>query len=90
MNFRTSFSKRLPAVAMSKDDYRVKRGLLPPMKQSPKSSPEGEPKYNATYAAKYGGVKQKPRQLAPIADDFDIEKHNRRNKKLSNRTSVKV
>ena len=77
-------------MAMSKDDYRVKRGLLPPMKQSPKSSPEGEPKYNATYAAKYGGVKQKPRQLAPIADDFDIEKHNRRNKKLSNRTSVKV
>ena len=60
------------------------------MKQSPKSSPEGEPKYNAAYGSRYGGVKQKPRQLAPIPDDFDIEKHNRRNKKLSNRTSVKV
>ena len=76
---------------MSKNDYRAKRGLLPPMKQSPKSSPEGEPKYNAAYGSRYGGmVKQKPRQLAPIPDDFDIEKHNRRNKKLSNRTSVKV
>lgn len=75
---------------MSKNDYRAKRGLLPPMTQSPKSSPEGEPRINRANGAPYH---QKPRQLAPLADDsFDMNKHNKRNRKLtktSGRTSYK-
>ena len=88
--FRTSFSRNLPAVAMSKTDYRAKRGLLPPMLQSPKSSPEGEPRIN-----RGGGsiTKQKPGQLAPLSDTFDMKKHNKRNRKLtelSNRATLKL
>ncbi len=135
---RTTFSKHLPAVAMAKDDYRLKRGLLPPMKQSPKSSAEGEPRVSKpggpTYSRysyadsrcvfhdffnclpsrfvdvylkllfmiqifhpvfrlfRYSNAKAKPRQLAPLDDStFDMEKHKRRNRKLtemSNRATL--
>lgn len=67
----TSFSRNLPAVAMSKSDYRSKRGLLPPMLQTPKSSPDGEPRLNNRASIT---EKKRPGQLAPLPDTFDIKK----------------
>ena len=80
---------------MSQNDYRARRGLLPPMRQSPKSSPEAEIKdHNSS-------PKTKHRQLAPLdskassstsaGETFDMEKHHKRNRKLtqmSNRAST--
>lgn len=78
---------------MSKNDYRARRGLLPPMSQSPKSSPEGEPRLNHAAPRVPGApYHQKPRQLAPLDDSFDMDKHNKRNRKLtktSGRSSYK-
>ena len=88
--FRTSFSRNLPAVAMTKNEYRAKRGLLPPMLQSPKSSPDGEPRINNRNSI---AGKQKPGQLAPLPDTFDIKKHNKRNRKLTemnNRATLRL
>ena len=64
MFFSTTFSKHLPAVAMTKDEYKVKRGILPPMRESPKSSPNGEPRIDSK--SKYGRKATKPRQLEPL------------------------
>jgi len=84
----TSFSRNLPAVAMTKNEYRAKRGLLPPMLQSPKSSPDGEPRINNRNSVT--SQKQKPGQLAPLLDSFDMKKHTKRNRKMSNRTTLRL
>ena len=62
MYFSTNFSKNLPAVAFRADEYKIRRGILPPMRESPKSSPNGEPRFDTTPK----GVKAKPRQLEPL------------------------
>ena len=73
---------------MTKNEYRAKRGLLPPMMQSPKSSPDGEPRINNRNSVT--SQKQKPGQLAPLLDSFDMKKHTKRNRKMSNRTTLRL
>jgi len=79
----TTFSKNLPAVAMSGEEYKIRRGILPPMRESPKSSPDGEPRIDQKPK---NGVKAKPRQLEPI-ESFDEQKHQKRNRKLTEQSN---
>ena len=77
---------------MSKSDYRAKRGLLPPMTQSPKSSPEGEPQVHQRESGANSVNKPKHRQLKPLEGTFNKERHLKRNRKLteySNRATIK-
>ena len=87
------FSRRVPAAALSAEEYRLKRGLasrnLPPMSESPKTDARKavQQMFEATRKASITG-KPKPKQLAPIDNfEFDYYKHRRRmNKKLPEQT----
>ena len=78
---------------MSKSDYRAKRGLLPPMTQSPKSSPEGDPVVSRGSGTNSNTNTKKHRQLEPLGAKFDKDKHLKRNRKLteySNRATIRM
>ena len=85
------FSRRVPAAALTNEEYRQKRGLvsrLPPMSESPKTDARKavQQMFEATRKASITG-KTKPKQLAPIDNlEFDYSKHRRRNKKLAEQT----
>ena len=68
---------------MSGEEYKIRRGILPPMRESPKSSPDGEPRIDQKPK---NGVKAKPRQLEPI-ESFDEQKHQKRNRKLTEQSN---
>ena len=68
---------------MTGEEYKIRRGILPPMRESPKSSPDGEPRIDQKPK---NGVKAKPRQLEPI-ESFDEQKHQKRNRKLTEQSN---
>lgn len=93
----TTFSKRLPSVALTPDEYKVKRGFkLPPM-ESPPSSTNSSGSRNGGFSrsdpsslnsrGKYGFYRPTNRPL-PLADQpdqsFDMQKHRKKTEKMLN------
>ena len=80
---RRMLSKKVPAAALSGEEYRRKRGLssqrLPPMKDSP--VPSGTIKDHLDYSI---NGKPKHKQLQPMKglDKFDWQKHLKKNRKM--------
>ena len=82
----TTFSRRVPSVALTPDEYRVKRGLkLPPMSRSPSRTTYSNSDPSSLHSFNSGSSRRqrKPLELDPLEPgSFDINKHRRRTNKL--------